>query len=305
MGLFSKFKKDKKNNNRPLAQEESILAPEAKKDPAAPEPGSPEARLLEKFEEMKPRIYPYLRPANTPPFIRFETAGRNIDIPLPCIPFQAATKIFFVEDTGSSFRILQKTSLPESVTPLQLLQISLANLVKNVKFEMRPTVFGGYGLTGNPNHIASYILIKNLWKQIAERLDDNLIIAMPVRETIMFIPEKQKDELLPKLAGVAVTLLRDQKRRFHALTPLLFFYDRKSERLSTYVQPKAKKDGSAPQPAPQAEPTVPESEIPAEPLQEEMPKAAESPDLAQEPSGRQQVPQPQEEAAPAAPQAED
>ena len=275
MGLFSKFnkKKKKKGGSTEPKRSESILAPETGSN-GAPDPDSPEGNQLQKFEELKPRLYPFLRPANTPPFLRFETAGRAIDIPLPCIPFHAATRIFFVEDTGTSFRVLQKTAVPESVSLLELLNLSIRNLVQNVRFDVRATTFGGYILVGNPNHVTSYILVKNLWKDLAKRLDDNLIIAMPVREALLFIPEKKQEELLPKLATACVGMLKDPQHRTHPLTPLLFHYNRETEQLSTYAVRKPK-EGSAPAEAPKAEPHVPESEIPAEPLQEEMPKASD------------------------------
>ena len=69
-------------------------------------------------------------------------------------------------------------------------------------------------------------------------------------------------------------MLKDPQHRTHPLTPLLFHYNRETEQLSTYAVRKPK-EGSAPAETPKAEPHVPESEIPAEPLQEEMPKASD------------------------------
>ena len=112
--------------------------------------------------------------------------------PPTSVPFHAATKIFFVEDTGSSFRVVQQSAVPQSVGALGLLNIAVQNLVKNVKFEVRATKFGGYAFVGNPNHISSFILIKSLWKELAKRVNDNLIIAIPVREAMIFIPEKKR-----------------------------------------------------------------------------------------------------------------
>lgn len=262
MGLFSKFNKKGKQKEKPAEKRsESILAP------------SDESSVEAKFEQLKPHIYPYLRPANTPSYIRFDAAGKNIDIPLPSVPFHAATKIFFVEDTGSSFRVVQQSAVPQSVGALGLLNIAVQNLVKNVKFEVRATKFGGYAFVGNPNHISSFILIKSLWKELAKRVNDNLIIAIPVREAMIFIPEKKKDELLPQLATACVALMKDPEHRTHPLTPLLFFFNKDTDRLTTYTAPK-KPDGPQLHVMPKSEPTVPESEVPAEPLKEEMPKAA-------------------------------
>ena len=94
MGLFSKFKKKKDKEELPSGRSESILTPEAQADQAkvskelqGAAPDSPEEQKQQKFQELSPRIYPFFCPPNTPPCMRFETGGRNIDIPVPCAPF--------------------------------------------------------------------------------------------------------------------------------------------------------------------------------------------------------------------------
>ena len=125
-------------------------------------------------------------------------------------------------------------------------------------------------MVGNPNHVISSILIKGLWKELAKKLDDSLIIAIPVREVIMFIPAKKRNELLPQLANACVGLVKDPRHRTHPLTPLLFYYDRDAEKLSTFA---VQKGTGKPAAAPKEEPAVSEEEFPAAPLEEELPKA--------------------------------
>ena len=274
MGLFSKFRKNKAAKEP--ARSDSILTPEAQADQEKvehklnPETATAEEKRLQKFEELKPRIYPSIHPANTPSVMPFDAGGQKIDVPLPFIPFHAATKIFFVEDTGTKLRVLQKSAIPESVSLLELLNIAVRNLAQNVKLEVRATNFGGYIVVGNPNHVISSILIKGLWKELAKKLDDSLIIAIPVREVIMFIPAKKRNELLPQMANACVGLVKDPRHRTHPLTPLLFYYDRDAEKLSTFA---VQKGTGKPAAAPKEEPAVSEEEFPAAPLEEELPKA--------------------------------
>lgn len=284
MGLFSRFKKEKKEEPK---RSESILTPEAQADQEKmdhrlnPEAATAEEKQEREFEELKNRIYPILRPANTPTFLRFEAGGRNIDIPLPCLPFLAATRIFFAEDTGPNLRVLQKTSVPDSVTPVQLLSAAVRNLGQKVPCKVGLTKDGVFVVTGASDFISSYILIPVLWKKFAEKNDDSLIIAAPVREMLLFIPAKKREELLPVLAKMCVSFIKDPQHRLHPLTPLLFYYDKETGKLTTYA---VSKDGSAHAAAPKAEPNVSNEEFPAEPLQEEIPKT-QHPDGEPSPAG--------------------
>ena len=94
MGLFSKFRKNKAAKEP--ARSDSILTPEAQADQEKvehklnPETATAEEKQLQKFEELKPRIYPSIHPANTPSVMPFDAGGQKIDVPLPFIPFHAA-----------------------------------------------------------------------------------------------------------------------------------------------------------------------------------------------------------------------
>lgn len=293
MGFFSRFKKNREKEEQPQRQE-SILTPEAQADQAkaaqetqAPAPDPAEAKKQQQFEELSPRLYPFFAPVNTPPFLPFETGGRRIDIPLPCIPF-FSSKIFFVEDTGSSFRFLQKSAVPDSVSLQDLLRLSVRNLAQNVKFQVRAADFG-YLIDGNPNHVSSFLLFKGLWKELAKKFDDNLLITVPVRGLILFVPEKKRQDMLPKMNAVCMKLIHDPKLRAHPLEPILFLYHREKDQLL----PIAVRKNSIATAAPKPEQQHPEDDQSGEPLQEEIAKEGE--DLASPPH-LHIVPKPEPEA---------
>jgi hypothetical protein len=296
MGLFSKFKKKKDKEELPSGRSESILTPEAQADQAkvskelqGAAPDSPEEQKRQKFQELSPRIYPFFCPPNTPPCMRFETGGRNIDIPVPCAPF-FRSKIFFVEDTGSSFRIVQKTEIPENISIPMLLGLSVHNLEQNVKFQVRVTDFGCI-LIGNPNHVSSFLLSKRLWKELAKKFDDNLLLSVPVRHAIVFIPQKRAKELLPKMNEACVKLIQEaEKPRIHPLAPVLFYFNREKEQLLPCV---VQKSSTTPTIVPKPEQTAEKEDNSGEPLQEVIPKEKE--DAASNPPHLRIVPKPEEE----------
>lgn len=126
-------------------------------------------------------------------------------------------------------------------------------------------------------------------KELAKKFDDNLLLSVPVRHAIVFIPQKRAKELLPKMNEACVKLIQEaEKPRIHPLAPVLFYFNREKEQLLPCV---VQKSSTTPTIVPKPEQTTEKEDNSGEPLQEVIPKE----DAASNPPHLRIVPKPEEE----------
>ena len=103
--------------------------------------------------------------------------------------------ITYVFDLGDSFRLIQARDLPDDVTKHKLHEIAVSNLSRDIKYVLRETNFGGYLLIAGGDHEAGAICSPGLWKWIAEHLGEDLIVAIPAKDVVLILGQKDTDKL--------------------------------------------------------------------------------------------------------------
>ena len=133
--------------------------------------------------------------------------------------------ITYVFDLGDSFRLLQARDLPDDVSRHKLHEIAVSNLGRDIKYELTDTNVGGFMLIAGGNHEAGAICLPGLWKWIAEHLGDDLIVAIPAKDVVLILRQKDTDKL-EAFKELIVKIFLDGER---LLSRVVFTYNRADE----------------------------------------------------------------------------
>jgi len=101
----------------------------------------------------------------------------------------------YVVDQGGMTQPLLSEQLPPEVDSSALRAIAVENLMREQRFAVRTTKVGAYGLQGDAEHTASFLLNDEVWHRLAEKLGEDLVLAAPSREILLFAPISQMDAI--------------------------------------------------------------------------------------------------------------
>lgn len=140
----------------------------------------------------------------------------------------------FVVDIGEEFRYFTYDMLPSNVTPEKLQEIAFDNLSKNIKYKYceskEPGVFGI--ITGG-NFEAESICWPSMWEELAEKLNDDIIISIPTKDIVYYTKLNDK-KLRNKMFKMARKMFEENQKK----TPYLIFcrdifvYSRENKKIS-------------------------------------------------------------------------
>ena len=192
---------------------------------------SKEEKNMKKYEEEKYRlqniedkIYPWVKGDLTD---HMALNGKNISMEdTPVISFVGDLKIIFVINRGNDvYEILKDKMLPEDCRIEELYYKACQNLARDVEFVISQTLYGGFGIIADGHHEASSLCFKHIWQMCTEKLNDDLIIIAPAKDTVVFIPAKDKERLSHMKEYAQQAYERNQDKI--SITPLLFSKERK------------------------------------------------------------------------------
>ena len=103
--------------------------------------------------------------------------------------------IMYVFDTGSSFQIILQRDLPKSINENELHSIAISNLNRDIEFKLMDTTFGGHMLTAGGDHEAGAICLPEIWSWLAGQLNDSIIVAIPAKDLVLFVPKSDNDKI--------------------------------------------------------------------------------------------------------------
>lgn len=115
----------------------------------------------------------------------------------------------FVIDFGDIFTYFTYDMLPENITPEQLQSIAFDNLSKNIKYKWCETKEKGiYGILAGGDFEAESICYPEIWKEIADKLEDDVIISIPTKDIVYYTKLNDK-KLRKKMIGMAIKMFDD------------------------------------------------------------------------------------------------
>lgn len=140
----------------------------------------------------------------------------------------------FVVDVGEEFRYFTYDMLPSDITPEQLQEIAFDNLSKNIEYKYCESREPGiFGIIAGGNFEAESICWSGLWEELAEKLNDDIIISIPTKDIVYYTKLNDK-KLRNKMFKMANKMWEENQKK----TPYLIFcrdifiYSRESKKIS-------------------------------------------------------------------------
>lgn len=163
------------------------------------------------FENIKDRIYPWVKES----LIDHKALnGKFIsDKDTPIVSFVGDLMIIFVIERGEdTYEILKDNMLPPDADIGAIYQIACENLAKNVKFVISNTLYGGYGIVADGHHEASSLCFKHIWSMCVDKLEDDLVIMVPSKDIVLFVPASNQDQIDAMVAYGTEAFVRSQDK---------------------------------------------------------------------------------------------
>lgn len=176
------------------------------------------------LEEIKDQIYPWvkgeLKDTRT-------LNGKYIsEKDTPVVSFISGLRIIFVIKRGEDvYEVLKDHMLPPDCDVEALYYTACENLVRDVEFVIANTWYGGFAILADGWHEASALCFKHIWQVCVDKLEDDLVIMAPTRETVLFAPASN-EKAVAKLKEHGEQTFEQTKDRISTRL-MLFTKDRK------------------------------------------------------------------------------
>lgn len=145
-----------------------------------------------RYENIKMSIYPWVKNE-----LKDSKAlnGKSLSIDsTTAIEFVGDLKILFAIKRGEEvYEILQDNMIPPGVSVEELYHTACENLARDVEFVIGNTFYGAFGILADGIHEASSVCMKHIWQVCVDKLEDDLILTVPSKDTVVFAPASQKD----------------------------------------------------------------------------------------------------------------
>lgn len=106
--------------------------------------------------------------------------------------------VFVIKRGEEAYEILKDNMLPPDCDIEALYQIACENLVRDVEFVIGNTMYGAFAILADGYHEASSLCFRHIWDVCATKLEDDLLIMVPSKDTVLFAPASQ-GEVLEKM----------------------------------------------------------------------------------------------------------
>lgn len=149
------------------------------------------------FENIKEQIYPWI----TQSLVEKQALnGKMIsEKDTPLIAFAGDLMVLFVIKRGEeAYEIIKDNMLPPDCDIEMLYQMACANLARDVEFVIGNTMYGAFAILADGYHESSSLCFKHIWNVCVEKLEDDLLIMVPAKDTVLFAPASQ-DEVVEKM----------------------------------------------------------------------------------------------------------
>ena len=140
----------------------------------------------------------------------------------------------FVVDIGEEYTYFTYDMLPSNISPEQLQKIAFDNLAKNVEYKYCESKEPGiFGIIAGGNFEAESICWPGIWEELADKLNDDIIISIPTKDIVYYTKLNDK-KLRNKMFKMANKMWEENQKN----TPYLLFckdifvYSRENKKIS-------------------------------------------------------------------------
>lgn len=145
-----------------------------------------------RYERIQDKIYPWIKEELTD---LHALNGKHIsENDTPIVSFIGGLKIIFVIKRGEDvYEVLKDQMLPPECDMEALYQKACENLVRDVEFVIANTWYGGFGILADGHNEASSLCFKHIWQVCADKLQDDMLIMVPAKDTVLFAPASNEE----------------------------------------------------------------------------------------------------------------
>lgn len=145
-----------------------------------------------RYERIQDKIYPWIKEELIDLHV---LNGKHIsENDTPVVSFIGGLKIIFVIKRGEDvYEVLKENMLPPECDIEALYQKACENLVRDVEFVIANTWYGGFGILADGHNEASSLCFKHIWQVCADKLQDDMLIMVPAKDTVLFAPVSDED----------------------------------------------------------------------------------------------------------------
>ena len=146
------------------------------------------------FKNIKDKIYPWIKET----LVDYKALNGKYISPndTPIVSFVGDLMIVFaIERAEDTYEILKDNMLPPDVSIEEVYRIACENLVRDVKFVISNTMYGGFGIIADGHHEASALCFKHIWAMCVDKLEDDILIMAPAKDMVLFVPASNQEQV--------------------------------------------------------------------------------------------------------------
>lgn len=181
------------------------------------------------YENIKDKIYPWIKESLVD---HRALNGKYIsDKDTPIVSFVGDLMVVFVIERGEdTYEILKDNMLPPKTDIEQLYHTACENLAGNIEFVIGHTMYGGFAVIADGHHEASSLCFKQIWTMCSEKLEDDLVIMVPTKDMVLFVPASNKKQI----EDMRVYGTEAFERSFDKISLKLLRFDKVGKELTVY-----------------------------------------------------------------------
>lgn len=146
------------------------------------------------FKNIKDKIYPWIKEM----LVDHKALNGKYISPndTPIVSFVGNLMIVFaIERSQDTYEILKDNMLPPEISVEEVYRIACENLVRDVKFVISNTMYGGFGIIADGHHEASALCFKHIWSLCVDKLQDDILIMVPAKDMVLFVPASNNEQV--------------------------------------------------------------------------------------------------------------
>lgn len=146
------------------------------------------------FKNIKDKIYPWVKET----LVDYKALNGKYISPndTPIVSFAGDLMIVFaIERAQDTYEILKDNMLPPEISIEEVYRIACENLVRDVKFVISNTMYGGFGIIADGHHEASALCFKHIWSLCVDKLQDDILIMVPAKDMVLFVPASNQEQV--------------------------------------------------------------------------------------------------------------
>ncbi|MCP1103272.1 uncharacterized protein YtpQ (UPF0354 family) [Aequitasia blattaphilus] len=107
----------------------------------------------------------------------------------PVLDFLGVLEIGFIERDEKGIESLLKEIDLQGRDVLEVYDEACQVMAKEVEFVIANTMYGAFAVLADNQYESSALCFKSIWKMCADKLEDDLILMVPTKETLLFAPK--------------------------------------------------------------------------------------------------------------------